>query len=122
MGFPARNRRPSHRGGTIRYPNPLLPRAKTIPVRLGPHRASIICVVTLVIAMFFHFAVFWASPLAWSTLLLLGALGINVYLLLWPAFKLTEGQERRFAMDLFNKSSYYPLATLALILAQFIIA
>jgi 4-hydroxybenzoate polyprenyltransferase len=92
--------------------------AKTIPIRLGAHRASIISVVTLVIAMFFHFAVLWASPLAWNTLLLLGALGINAYLLLGPALKLAEGQERRMAMALFNKASYYPLATLVLILAQ----
>ncbi len=95
-------------------------KAKTIPVRLGPHRASVISVATLVIAMFFHFALFWVSPLSWNALLLFGALGINAYLLLWPALKLAESQDRRYAMDLFNKASYYPLATLVLVLSQLI--
>jgi 4-hydroxybenzoate polyprenyltransferase len=97
-------------------------KAKTIPVRLGVHRAGLISVVTLVIAMFFHFAVLWASPLSWNPLLLLGVLGINAYLLLWPAYKLAKELKRRFAMDLFNKASYYPLATLLLVLAQLAVA
>jgi len=96
--------------------------AKTIPVRLGPRRASVISVSTLVCAMFFQFAIFWVSPLSWNPVLLLGALGINAVLLLWPAFKLAEGQDRRFAMELFNKASYYPLATLILVFIQLIIS
>ena len=97
-------------------------KAKTIPVRLGPRRAGVISVVCLVCAMFFHFALFWVSPLSWNALLLLGALGVNVVLLLRPALKLAESRNRRFAMDLFNNASYYPMATLILVSAQLIIS
>ena len=59
----------------------------------------------------------WASPLHAGPLLLLVALAVNVWLLLWPALQLAEKRERRAAMNLFNKASYYPLATLLLVLA-----
>ncbi|MEJ2154959.1 MAG: UbiA family prenyltransferase [Desulfobacteraceae bacterium] len=97
-------------------------KAKTIPVHLGARRAGLISVATLVCAMFLHFILFWASPLIWNGLLLLAAVGVNIVLLLWPAFKLADGGERRLAMDLFNKASYYPLATLILVLIQLAIA
>jgi 4-hydroxybenzoate polyprenyltransferase len=92
--------------------------AKTIPVRLGTHRAALISVACLVCAMFLHFALFWVSPLSWHALVLLAALAMNIYLLLWPALKLAESRQRNFATDLFNKASYYPLATLILVWIQ----
>jgi hypothetical protein len=49
---------------------------------------------------------------------LLAALGVNIFLLLWPALKLAESRQRNAAMALFNKASYYPLATLILVLTQ----
>lgn len=96
--------------------------AKTIPIRLGTHRAGLISVFTLVCAMFFHFALFWASPLRWSALLLIGALAANLFLLLWPAFKLAQSRQRSLAVNLFNKASYYPLATLILVITQLILS
>lgn len=96
--------------------------AQTIPVRLGTHRAGLIGAGALVCAMFLHFALFWVSPLSLPTLFWFGALGINVYLLLWPVFRLTETVDRKNAIDLFNKASYYPLATLVLVLLTILVA
>jgi 4-hydroxybenzoate polyprenyltransferase len=97
-------------------------KAKTIPIRMGTHRAALISVSTLVCAMFLHFALLWASPLSWNALVLLAALGVNIFLLLWPALELAESRQRNSAMDLFNKASYYPLATLILVWIQLAIA
>ena len=91
-------------------------RAKTIPVHLGVHRAGMIAAVTLVCAMFLHFCLFWISPLKFGALIMVGALAVNIYFLLWPVLKLSEGRDRQDAMNLFNKASYYPVATLALAL------
>ncbi len=95
-------------------------KAQTIPLRLGTRRAGAISVVCLVTAMFLHFALLWASPMKFGAIYLLGALAINAYLLLWPVLRLAQNQDRRYAMDLFNKASYYPLTTLLLVLVRFI--
>ena len=92
-------------------------RAQTIPVKLGLPRAAVISLTTLAATLFLNLMLWWASPLHASPLLLLVALAINVWLLLWPALQLAEKRERRTAMNLFNKASYYPLATLLLVLA-----
>ena len=47
----------------------------------------------------------------------MAALGVNIWLLLRPALQLAEEREREAAMNLFNKASYYPFATLLLVLA-----
>jgi 4-hydroxybenzoate polyprenyltransferase len=92
--------------------------AQTIPVRLGELRAGMISVGTLACAMFLHMALFWVSPLKFGGFILLSALAVNVYMLLLPGLKLTEQRNRSSAMDLFNKASYYPLATLILVLLK----
>jgi 4-hydroxybenzoate polyprenyltransferase len=97
-------------------------KAKTIPVRLGTHRAGLISVSTLVFTMFLQFTLLWVSPLSWHALVLLAALAVNSFLLLWPALQLFESRQRNSAMDLFNKASYYPLATLILVLTQLAIS
>ncbi len=91
-------------------------KAQTIPVRLGTQRAGIISVTMLVCALFFHLVLLWLSPLGFGAIYLVAAVAINAVLLLWPALRMAEGQDRRQAMDLFNKASYYPLATLTLVL------
>ena len=90
--------------------------AQTIPVRLGTRRAGVITVATLTAALILNMAVLWASPLVFPWPLLVAALAINIYLLLQPALKLAESQDRADAMKLFNKASHYPLANLALLL------
>jgi len=97
-------------------------KARTIPVAMGLRRASLISLTALTCALFLNFVLFWVSPLAFGPLLLMAALAINAWLLLWPTLQLAEKQERQAAMTLFNKASYYPLATLILVLAGILTA
>jgi len=97
-------------------------RARTIPVALGMRRASLISLTALTCTLFLNFILFWAAPLDFSPLLLIAALAANIWLLLWPALQLVEKQERRAAMTLFNRASYYPLANLILVLAGIMMA
>jgi 4-hydroxybenzoate polyprenyltransferase len=92
--------------------------AQTIPVRLGELRAGMISAGTLVLAMFLHMALFWVSPIKFRGIFLLSALAVNACMLLLPSLKLAERRDRASAMDLFNKASYYPLATLILVLIK----
>lgn len=95
-------------------------KAQTIVVRLGTRRAGVISLACLVVAMFLHFALLLASPLQFGPFDLVIALAINISLLLWPVLELAQKQDRRNAMDLFNKASYYPMATLLLVLVNII--
>ena len=92
--------------------------AKTIPTRLGLRRAGLLSLACLVVATFLGFAAFWASPLKFAPFYLVAALGIDYYLLLRPALNLAETRAREMAMVLFNRSSYYPLAMLVLVLLR----
>jgi 4-hydroxybenzoate polyprenyltransferase len=94
--------------------------AQTIPVKLGPRRAELLSLSTLVGALFLNLILFWASPLVFPPVILLAALAANVYLLLWPALQMAENRSRRMAMALFNKASYYPLTILALVLVRMV--
>ncbi len=95
-------------------------KAQTIPVRLGTRRAGLISLICLVAAMFLHFALLWASPLSFGAGYLLCVLVINVVLLLRPVLDLAQTHDRSSAMNLFNKASQYPLATLVLVLVRFL--
>jgi 4-hydroxybenzoate polyprenyltransferase len=95
--------------------------ARTVPVVLGLRRASLIGLTALICTMFLNLLIFWLSPLEFGPLLPLLALAANVWLLLLPALRLQEKPKRQNAMALFNKASYYPLASLVLVLAGIII-
>ncbi len=95
-------------------------RARTIPLKLGTRRAGVISLSALTATLFLNFVLFWVSPLNFNTVILLAALAVNIWLLLWPGLQLAEKQERQKAMTLFNRASYYPLATLVIVLAGII--
>jgi 4-hydroxybenzoate polyprenyltransferase len=92
--------------------------ARTIPIYFGLHKAGILSIAALTAALFFHLGLLWASPLAFGPFFLLMALALNLILLLIPAFKMVKHRHPSSAMALFNKASYYPLATLALVLVR----
>jgi len=58
---------------------------------------------------------FIVSRFGFDVLILGIALGVGVYLLILPAYRLYQTTSRRDAMRLFNKASYYPLALLGLV-------
>ena len=92
--------------------------ARTIPASLGLGRASVLSAACLMAATLLNVMVFWSSPLSFGLFYLLAALGINLYLLLWPALQLAETRQRKMAMVLFNRASYYPLAFFLLVLVR----
>ena len=94
--------------------------AQTIPVKLGAHRASLISVAALVLTLFLNLLMLWLSPLSFNALYLVATVLITFFMLLQPALRLAENQARRHAMELFNKASYYPLATFVLVLVRIV--
>ena len=64
--------------------------AQTIPIRLGLPRSALIIVGCLVAALFLNIAILWVSPLTFGPVHMIAAVGINLLLLLHPAFVLGE--------------------------------
>ncbi len=94
--------------------------ARTIPVRLGVERAGVIIMVSLVLAFFMNIVLFLISPLSFGLFYFIVIIAINLYILLIPALVLNETKERTKAIALFNKASYYPLATFVIVLIKLI--
>jgi len=94
--------------------------AQTIPVRFGLQRAGIIIVVSLILCLFMNLVLFLVSPLEFGSLYFIAVMLINFYLLLLPALRLNETKTRTQVMALFNKASYFPLATFGLVLIKLI--
>jgi 4-hydroxybenzoate polyprenyltransferase len=95
--------------------------AKTIPVIFGAVKAGIISFILLIISFFLNIFVFLIAPLSFNLWAYLTVVVVNCYLLLLPALKLLETNDRANVMILFNKSSYMPLATLLVTLFALIL-
>jgi len=89
--------------------------AQTIPVQFGPERARVVVMGCLLLAVGASMLLFIVSRFGFDVLILGIALGVGVYLLILPAYRLYQTTSRRDAMRLFNKASYYPLALLGLV-------
>ncbi len=94
--------------------------ARTVPVSLGPKKASIIVLATLSLSIVLSAVVFRVAPLQVSLPIYLAILIGGVYLLFIPAVHLYKTKNRDEASALFNRASYYPfllflLALLALV-------
>jgi len=92
--------------------------AKTVPVRLGIHRSSMIILGCILLTLPLNTAVFQLSPVRYPPIYLIAALGAGVYLLLMPALKLWVSRSRQDAMTLFNRGSYYPLILMGIVLIK----
>ena len=95
--------------------------AQTIPVKLGVERAGIIALSALILTLPLNVILFFVSPLIFSPYYYIVIVVCNLYCLLLPAQALYESKDRRQAMALFNKASYYPVAILGVVLIHFII-
>ncbi len=76
--------------------------------------------VSLVLAFFMNLVLFLISPLSFGLFYFIVIIAINLYILLIPALVLNETKERTKAIALFNKASYYPLATFVIVLIKLI--
>lgn len=95
--------------------------AQTVPVRFGPDRASLMGVVSLVLAVLLSGILLKTSRVPFGIPLILTSLLSGIYLLLIPAFHLYKAADRRCAMVLFNRASYYPLTLLCIVLIEMLL-
>lgn len=96
-------------------------KARTIPVQLGLERAGLLALACLVAAFFFTFLLVWVSPLTFGFIHQLALAGLGVWLLLLPVLRLVESNDRRQAMDLFNKASHFPLSVFGVVLVRLLL-
>jgi 4-hydroxybenzoate polyprenyltransferase len=93
-------------------------KARTIPVNLGLARAGMLAMACLMAAFFLTFLLVWISPLTFGFIHLAALAGSGAWLLLLPALRLVEANDRRLAMELFNKASHFPLSVLVVVLVR----
>lgn len=89
--------------------------ARTIPVTAGLKRTRDIILGTLLLAVLSNLVLFLLSQTAFGPAYYLLTLATGIYLLLWPAWKLYDSQNKIDAMRLFNRASYFPLALLVIV-------
>jgi 4-hydroxybenzoate polyprenyltransferase len=88
--------------------------AKTVPLRYGAEESGKIILGALVISVALLLPLQGASPARFSWFFQVLSLGAGVVLLIIPAFRLYQTQERSRATVLFNYASHYPLVILLL--------
>jgi 4-hydroxybenzoate polyprenyltransferase len=89
-------------------------KAKTIPIQLGTEWARTIIILSLVLAVVLNGILMGLTRLGGETLPMAASLGVGVYLLLIPGYRLLKNQDRLQALALFNRASYYPLLLLTI--------
>ena len=94
--------------------------AKNIPVIFGPEKAAAYIFWALWISVALSALLFWALPPHPTLIAVAAALGLGLYLLLFPAYRLYRVKTSAQAAVLFNRASYYPLAILVLVLATLV--
>ena len=95
--------------------------AKTIPVRWGIQRASLIILQTIVLTLCLSAVIFHFSRANFELIYIILSLLAGCYLLLHPTLKLYKNKDQAYALPLFNKASYYPLALLVVVVLKLLI-
>jgi 4-hydroxybenzoate polyprenyltransferase len=90
--------------------------AKTIPVVFGLRKAGTLSLAALAGSLALSLAILRLAPIPFSLLQQMLILGVGIYLLWLPAWRLYHSLTQ--AEALFNRASYYPLAVLAVVLAN----
>jgi 4-hydroxybenzoate polyprenyltransferase len=95
--------------------------AKTIPVRFGPKWAILIILGSLVLAVAMNVVLFQFPGVSVGLPYVAASLILGLYLLLIPAYRLYRTKKRIHALALFNRASYYPLASLAVVMTKILL-
>jgi 4-hydroxybenzoate polyprenyltransferase len=95
--------------------------ARTVPVVLGPIRASRLALACLGASLVLSLPVLVLSPLTVSPVFALLGLGFGAWLLLPAAVRLACSLDDADASTLFNRASFYPLLILTVLLAHMLI-
>lgn len=91
-------------------------RAKTVPARYGVEGSLKIILYTLTLSVFLSITLYWATPARLHPIYLPGIITAGLPLLLAPAYRLYTGRTPQLASALFNRSSYYPLSMLLIVM------
>jgi len=92
-----------------------LVQAKTIPVELGKTWAISIIFPSLLLVVALNAVLMRFSPWGGELIAVAASLGLGIYLLLLPGYRLIQTKARPQAVLLFNRASYYPLAVLTVV-------
>jgi 4-hydroxybenzoate polyprenyltransferase len=92
--------------------------ARTLPVRLGPERATDVILVSLALTLLLGAGLFSCAPGGFQPVFVLASVLVGAGLLIHPALRLYRGKTRSQAIGLFNRASYYPPALLLVVLAR----
>jgi len=95
--------------------------AKTIPVRFGPGRASQLILGSITLAVLLNVILLGLVQRDYGLFDRIAFLLAGLYLLFLPALRLHRTKKRLHAIELFNKSSFYPLVLFIITLVRIMI-
>jgi len=95
--------------------------AQTVPIRLGLEQANVIIFGSIILTIILSGILLVLSNVAFELLFILAFAFVGLYFLLLPTIKLYRSEESSYAMILFNKASYYPLALLVVVVIKLLI-
>jgi 4-hydroxybenzoate polyprenyltransferase len=95
--------------------------AKTVPVRFGLKQAKIIILGSIMLTVILSGVLLVLSNVAFGLPFILTFAFVGFYFLLLPTIKLFKTEDSSYAMILFNKASYYPLALLGVVVVKLMI-
>ena len=95
--------------------------AQTVPIRLGFEQANVIIFGSIILTIILSGILLVLSNVAFDLPFILAFAFVGLYFLLLPTIKLYRSEESSYAMILFNKASYYPLALLVVVAIKLLI-
>jgi 4-hydroxybenzoate polyprenyltransferase len=95
--------------------------ARTIPIRLGTNWSILIIFMALFTTIVLSLVLLQLSQITFEIPFVLAFIAAGFFLLLLPAVRLYKTREDSYAMVLFNKASYYPLALLVIVVLKLIL-
>ena len=94
---------------------------QTVPIRLGPEQANVIIFGSIILTIILSGILLVLSNVAFELPFILAFAFVGLYFLLLPTIKLYRSEESAYAMILFNKASYYPLALLVVVVIKLLV-
>ena len=95
--------------------------AQTVPIRLGLEQANVIIFGSIILTIMLSGILLVLSNVAFELPFILAFAFVGLYFLLLPTIKLYRSEESSYAVILFNKASYYPLALLVVVVIKLLV-
>lgn len=89
--------------------------AQTVPIRFGSEKANVIIFGSIILTIVFSGILLNLSNITLGLPFILAFAFVAFYFLLLPTIRLYRAEVSSYAIILFNKASYYPLALLVLV-------